>query len=114
MRRVDVHCDAQTAIRMEAFERAGQRLGRLADTGGRARRGTRGGGPCLRQVIVDLALHALDLCDERIGKVRLPGSTRALGFVEQHRERRLQTVGEVPRLGDGARHDLVAMLEQAR
>ena len=78
----------------------------------RAGRRARRGGARVREVVVDLPAHALDLLRDRRGELGLAGGRGALGLLRQHRERRLQAVREIAGLADRAADRCVAMLEQ--
>ena len=62
-----------------------------------------GGRPCLRQVRIDLALHARDLLTDGTGEIVLSRRLSTGDLLRQNRQRRLQSVREVagPRRGAG-------------
>ena len=66
----------------------------------------------VREVIVDLPAHPLDLLADRRGELVMPLGVGTIGFLRQHRERRLETVSEVAGLGQRAPDGLLAVLEQ--
>ncbi len=79
----------------------------------RARRRARRRRARVREVIVHLPPHALDLLMHRPPRARAcPACVGDLRFVRKHRERRLQRVREIAGLGDRAPDGLIAMLEQ--
>ena len=65
----------------------------------------------MREVVVDLAAHALDLAAIEAARSR-PRQPRALGVARQHGERRLQAVRQVAGLGERTLHALVALGQQ--
>ena len=67
----------------------------------------------MREVIVDLPSHALDLLADACGELGLARARRPLGLLREHRQRRLQAVREVAGLGDRTADDLLAVVEQA-
>ena len=71
-----------------------------------------GGGARVGEVIVDLPPHPLDLLAHRLREIGVAERRRALGFLRQHGQRRLQPVREIARLGDGAAHRTRLMFEQ--
>ena len=77
-------------------------------TGRRSRRHGAG----VREVVVHLSSHALDLLVDGGRDLVLAGAAGALSLLRQDGERRLQTVGEIAGLGDGALNRLLAMIEQ--
>ena len=66
----------------------------------------------MREVVFDVAAHALELFAERRRQLGLSCRLGALRFVREDRERGLQPVREVPRLRDRAPHGAIAVLEQ--
>ena len=93
------------AIPRSAWRRSSARASPSADSlieQTRSRRRARRRGARVGEVIVDLPPHAIDLLLNRGGDLGLARSPRALGFMRQDGERRLQAVGEVAGLGDRA------------
>ena len=66
----------------------------------------------VREVIVDLPAHAIDLLRDGGGHLELAGSPRALRLVRKDGERRLQPVRQVAGLRDRAPHRLLPLVEQ--
>jgi hypothetical protein len=66
----------------------------------------------MREVVVDLAAHALDLRRHRGRQFRVSGSRHPLGVSRQHGERRFQAVRQVAGLGERTLHPLVALGQQ--
>jgi hypothetical protein len=66
----------------------------------------------VRQVVLDLAAHAVHLFDQRSREIVVAARCGTFGLLREDRERGLQPVGEVAGLGDGAAHRLVAVREQ--
>ncbi len=112
VRRIDVEVDAYAALRVQPRQRAAQPVGRVGDRALRVRRRTRGGGPRVRQVVFDLALHRRDLLRHRRGELRIAGAGQRPRLVGENREGRLQPVSEVTRPRVGARHERFVVGEQ--
>jgi hypothetical protein len=70
-------------------------------------RGTR-----VRQVIVDVPAHACHLLIDGIGDLPLTGVSRGRSLVAEYRQRCLEAVREIARLGDGAVDRTLPMIEQ--
>ena len=66
----------------------------------------------LREVVVHLAAHPLDLLVDGRGEIGLAGRPGVRRFLAQHRERRLQAVREVAGLRHRARQRAFAVIEQ--
>jgi hypothetical protein len=66
----------------------------------------------VRQVVLDLPPHALDLLPDLGGELGMPGGCGTLRFLRQYGERRLQPVGEVRRFADGPLNLLIPVVEQ--
>ena len=66
----------------------------------------------MREVVVDLPLHATHLLADGGGEIVLPRGARTFRLVCENGERRLQSVRQIPGLGDRTRHHLLAMLEE--
>ena len=65
----------------------------------------------MRQVIVNLPPHTVDLLIDFCRKLTVSCHSRLLRFVSQHGQRRFQTMGEIAGLCDCARHALFAVFE---
>ena len=65
-----------------------------------------------REVIFDLPLHSLHLGLDDFGEFRLAAAAGPLGFVRDHRQRRLESMREIAGSGDGAANHAVVMVEQ--
>ena len=100
----------QPPFGVQVLERACQGHRRRGDVGRCAGGGPRRGGAGMRQVIVDLPAHALDLLAQHVGTGRVGGA--ALGLAGNHRQRRLQPVGEVAGAAVGAAHGVGPVIEQ--
>ena len=100
-------------IGVNRHHRARQRIGRRQHVTARRRVAARRRRARVREVIVDLAAHALDLLHDRGGQLGLPCRLRALGLLIQQRQRRLQAVREIAGLGQRARHALLAIARAA-
>ncbi len=66
----------------------------------------------VREVIVHLPAHPIDLLRYGCSHLGLTGCPRAFRLVREDGERRLQTVREIARLGDRALDRFLSMLEQ--
>ena len=94
----DADVDGEPAVGVEPPHRPRQSVRRLRDRapGAGCGAGRRGAG--VREVRVHLASHALDLLrSTAAASSSLARGGGAVGFVRQHRERRLQAVREVAR-----------------
>ena len=110
---VDVDLDRQPAARVQPQQRAGEPLGRRPEhRTARARRRAGRGGARVREVIVHLPPHPLDLLPHDGRQLALPRLVGDLRLVREHGERRLQRVRQIAGLRDRAPHGLIAMLEQ--
>ena len=99
------------AIGMDGHHRPCQRIGRgehVTPRGGIAagRRRAR-----VRQVIVHMAAHAIDLLRDRGRERTLSFGFRALRLLVEERERRFQSVREVAGLGQRARDSLLPIAQ---
>ena len=68
----------------------------------------------LREVIVDLAAHPSHLLRDRRRELVLTRGLRALGFLREDRQRRLQSVREIAGLGRGLLDPQLAIDRAAR
>jgi hypothetical protein len=66
----------------------------------------------VRQVIVDLPPHAINLLIDFRSKLLMSCRSRLLRLVRQHRKGRLQTMREIAGFRDGARDTPLALVEQ--
>jgi hypothetical protein len=66
----------------------------------------------VREVVVDLPPHPIDLLHDPRADVVVTVRLGAFGLLREHGKRRFQAVREVARLGDRARHDALAVGEQ--
>jgi hypothetical protein len=66
----------------------------------------------VREVIVDIPLHARDLLIDGVSNLDLPDGTRPRRLLGQDRQRRLQAVSEIAGLGNRTLDRLLAMAEQ--
>ena len=73
-----LHVDREAPAGVEALERAGQTLARLEDRRARARRRARRRRARMREVVVDLPLHAVDLLGDPVRQLRSAGTLEAL------------------------------------
>ena len=112
VRRIDADLYRQPPIRVQPQQRPGQPFRRREHGAVHARRRARRRGARLRQVIVHLPAHPLDLLTHHRRQLGLPGAIGDLRLVRQHGERRLQRVREIAGLGDRAADGLIAVLEQ--
>ena len=88
---------------MQPHQRAREPSADGARPAARAGRRARRRGARVREVIVDLPPHALDLLRRaRRASSCVAGRRGALGLLRQHGERRLQAVREIAGLGDRA------------
>ncbi len=88
--------DGEPAVGVEPEHGSRQGRGRLGDLTPGAGRGAGGGGARMREMRLDLTPHARHLFADRVGELGLARGARALGFVRQDGERRLQPVREIP------------------
>ena len=107
-----VQLNHHTSLRVQTVQRACERLRRFGDDASRARRGARCRRARLREVVVDLPPHAIDLLLDRLRQLAVTGGAGALRFLRQHRERCLETVREIAGLRDRAPHGVIAVLEK--
>jgi hypothetical protein len=96
---------------MQAEQRAGKALRRLPDRTSGAGDGARRRRARVRQVVVDLPPHALDLLIDLCGELLMSCRSHLLRLVRQHRQRRLQAMRQVAGFCDGARYAPLALLE---
>src|SRR5262249_24983706 len=83
-----------------------------AATDARARRCGGCGGSRMRQVVVHLPPHAIDLLIDLRRELFMSCRPRLLRLMRQHSQRRLQTMREVTGLCDGARDPTLAFFEK--
>ena len=108
----DIEANREPALGVQALERAHEPFGRGRDRAADGGVGACSGGACLRQVVLDLPPHPLDLLLDRRRELGLPRLPRPLGLLREDRERRLEAVREIPRLRARSRHALLALGEQ--
>ena len=97
---------------VETAERPRQSVRRFPDRAERSCRCARRRGARVREVIVDLPPHAIDLLLNGGSNLRLAGSPRPLRFVRNDGKRRLQAVRQVARLCHRAADGLLPLVEQ--
>ena len=82
------------------------------DRAARAGRRAGGRGARVRQVVVDLPPHPLDLLADRRGQLACPAASARSASCAEHRQRRLQAVREIAGLGERARTAASRCVEQ--
>src|SRR5713101_8017 len=97
---------------MELQKRAYQSIGASSHGASGCAGGSRGGGASARQMIVDLAGHALHLLDDTLRQFWVSRRSGAIGLLRQQCERSLEAVRKVARSCDGAFNGFLAIFEQ--
>ena len=100
------------AVGVQPAHGSNQPLGRFQDDRSRARRGARRGRARMREVVIDLPAHPIDLLANRGSELALAGSGRAFGVHRQQRQRCLETVCKVAGRRDRALHGPLALIDQ--
>ena len=113
MRRIHTRPRSRCRARRAGAAACAPGLGRFAITATvRARRGARRGGARLREVIVDLPPHPLDLLRERVGELRLPGGAARSASCASTASGVFRPCARSPALASARWTACVAMLEQ--
>jgi hypothetical protein len=110
--RSDVHLDLDSAVGVKALQGARKAVHRRFHGAVRPGCGSRCSGPSLREVIVHLATHPFDLLPDGRREVVVTRLRDGVGLLPQHRQRSLQAVGEIARLGHRAADPLFPVVEE--
>jgi hypothetical protein len=104
--------EAEPTLSVELLERSHETIHGRRNQGLRLRGRPKRRGPRVRQLVVDVAPHSLDLSTHRLRQRRLARRFHTVGIGRQHGKRRLQTVGEISGSRDRAGDSVFAFHQE--